>query len=468
MRWRGNGGRADARRGQLRRRLARAIEDRAFAPVDIASLVVFRIAFGAILTWEAWRYFDHGWIRRYFVEPTFFFKYPGFEWVHAWPAPWMHAHFIAMGALTTLVLVGLCYRQAATLFFLSFSYVFLLDETNYLNHFYLIVLLSFLMIFLPAHRAFSIDAWRLPAIRSSTVPAWTIWILRAQLGIVYFFGGVAKLNPDWLRGEPMSSWLLESEDFPILGELFAEGWGGMLFAYGGLLLDLGAPFFLLWRPTRAVTFALVVAFHLVNAKLFGIGIFPWFMIAATTIFFPPDWPRTLLRLAPRPAAPRRDESGSTRSRRLGVALVSVYFAAQVLVPLRHYLYPGSVSWTEEGHCFSWHMMLRDKQATATFRVTTPATGETHEVDASDFLTPRQERKMVGRPRRILKFAHHLADEYAARGHADAEVRVESAVSLNGRAPQPLVDESVDLAKVKNSILPADWILPLAEDALTSR
>ncbi|MGH2570149.1 MAG: hypothetical protein ACRDGR_02910 [bacterium] len=68
-----------------------------------------------------------------------------------------------------------------------------------------------------------------------------------------------------------------------------------------------------------------------------------------------------------------------------------------------------------------------------------------------------------RTRRILKLAHHLADEYAARGHGDVEVRVEALVSLNGRAPQPLVDPSVDLAKVENSILPADWILPLAAD-----
>ncbi|MGH2570150.1 MAG: HTTM domain-containing protein [bacterium] len=374
MRWRGDGSRDDARRGQaLPRRLASAVEDRAFAPVDIASLVAFRIAFGALLTWEIYRYFDHGWIGRYFVEPTFFFKYPGFEWVHPWSAPWIHVHCVAMGALSALLLVGLWYRQAAALFCVSFSFLFLLDETNYLNHFYLIVLLSFLMIFLPAHRAFSIDAWRHPWIRSSTVPAWTIWLLRAQIGIVYFFGGVAKLNRDWLRGEPMGAWLVESVDFPDLGPLFVEGWGGILFAYGGLVLDLAAPFLLSWRPTRAVGFALVVLFHLANERLFRIGIFPWFMIAATTVFFPPDWPRTLLRRPPLPAAPHR-EARTSRSRRLGIALVAVYLVVQVLVPLRHFLYPGNVSWTEEGHCFSWHMMLRDKEGAAKFRVTTPGPG----------------------------------------------------------------------------------------------
>jgi len=432
--------------------------DRAFTPVDISSLVAFRIAFGAVLAWEVWRYFDHGWVRRYFVEPTFFFKYPGFAWVQPWPGPWMHVHFLFVGALSVLVLLGLWYRQAAPLLFLSFAYVFLLDETNYLNHFYLIVLLSFLMTFLPAHRAFSIDSRRVPALRSPTVPAWTVWLLRAQIGIVYFFGGVAKLNRDWLRGEPMGSWLIERSDFPWLGDLFADGRGGTLFAYGGLLLDLGAPFLLLFRRTRPAAFALVVGFHLVNARLFSIGIFPWFMIAATTIFLPPDWPRALLRRTA-PVAARREEPVPSGRRRLVVAALSAYLALQILVPLRHYLYPGYVSWTEEGHCFAWHMMLRDKEGDTTFRVTTPG-GGTRDVEVSEFLTRRQERKMRGRPRRILQFAHHLADEYAARGEGEVEVRVEAAVSLNGRAPQLLIDPDVDLAKVKNSVLPASWILPL--------
>ena len=29
-----------------------------------------------------------------------------------------------------------------------------------------------------------------------SVPAWTVWLLRGQMVLVYFYAGVAKLNPD--------------------------------------------------------------------------------------------------------------------------------------------------------------------------------------------------------------------------------------------------------------------------------
>src|SRR5207253_9486209 len=99
-------------------------------------------------------------------------------------------------------------------------------------------LFSFLSIFVPANRAFSIDAWLNPKIRSQTTPAWTLWLLRAQIGDVYFYGALAKIEPDWLRGEPVRPWLERRTDFPLLGRFVREDW--MLYgaAYGGLVLDL--------------------------------------------------------------------------------------------------------------------------------------------------------------------------------------------------------------------------------------
>ncbi len=195
---------------------------RLFAPVDIASLVFFRIAFGTIMAVEVLRYFYHGWIRRYYIDPTYHFSYYGFEWVQPWPGIGMYLHFIALGALAICIAYGFWYRVSTVLFFLGFTYVFLLDQANYLNHFYLIVLISFLMIFIPAHRSFSVDALERPQLRSETAPAWALWVLMAQMAIVYFYGGLAKLNDDWLRGEPIRTWLASRMDFPVIGPLFAE------------------------------------------------------------------------------------------------------------------------------------------------------------------------------------------------------------------------------------------------------
>ena len=41
--------------------------------------------FGALLLWEAVRYFEHGWMHDDYIAPGFHFKYLYFEWAHAWP-----------------------------------------------------------------------------------------------------------------------------------------------------------------------------------------------------------------------------------------------------------------------------------------------------------------------------------------------------------------------------------------------
>ena len=278
----------------------------------------------------------------------------------------------------------------ARFFFLGITFCFLLDQALYLNHFYLICLFSFLLIFVPANRAFSIDAWLHPQMRTDQVPAWTLWILRGQMGIVYFYGGIAKISPDWLRGEPMRMWLAESTDLPIVGRFLQENWAVYLISYGGLLLDLLIVPLLLWRRTRVAAFCLVVGFHLANARLFSIGIFPWFAIAATALFLSPDWPRRMFAVLSRTPILRESSNRAAdpqQNKPLVLILIATYSAIQLLVPFRHLLYPGNVAWTYEGHLFSWRMKLLDRDARARFFVSDPNTGVTREVDPLGTFVP---------------------------------------------------------------------------------
>lgn len=445
-----------------------------FKPVDIASLVFLRIAFGGVMLWEVWRYFENNWIYRYYIRPTVYMTYFGFGWVKPWPGQGMYWHFVALGVLSVCIMIGFYYRVATALFFLGFTYVFLLDQTRYLNHFYMISLVSFLLIFVPAHRAFSLDARLRPTLQSDTAPAWSLWIIQAQLAIVYFFGGIAKLNSDWLRGEPMRGWLAARMDFPVIGAYFKEEWMVYQFVFGGLLLDLLIVPLLLWKRTRVYAFVAAAAFHLLNARLFTIGIFPWFMLLATLLFFPPDLPRRLIRKmgfvrAARYRLPKKNSketsqviaSLSPRQKAL-VAVLAVYFAIQIFMPLRHFLYPGDVNWTEEGHNFSWHMKLRDKEGRASFTITDPASGQEWKVNLRKYLTSRQRGKVVTRPDMILQFSHYLAEEKRREGFENVEVRVRAMTSLNRRERQLLIDPTVDLAKQPRNLLPARWIMPLTE------
>ncbi len=236
-----------------------------------------------------------------------------------------------------------------------------------------------------------------------------------------------------------------------------------MFAYGGLAFDLAVVPALLWRRTRPFAFALAVVFHGLNALIFHIGVFPWLMIAATTLFFPPEWPRRFgLPVAwPEPARTPAP-TGLLPRQRAGLVVLGTYLAVQLLFPLRHFLYPGNVSWTEEGHRFSWHMKLRDKDTEAVFEIRDLDTGTTWKVSPQARLSPRQAEEMPDRPDMILQFAHHLAAEVRRQGHANVEVRARVMASLNGRPPQPLVDPEVDLAREPRTLFPARWIVPLRE------
>jgi vitamin K-dependent gamma-carboxylase len=462
-------------------RRARPLLQRMFAPVDIASLAWFRVAFGLLMLADLWRY--SGKIAATYIEPSFHFTYYGFDWIRPWPGDGMYVHFLVLALAAACVTAGLFYRAAAAVFFLGFSYWFLLEQARYLNHFYLIALISFIMIFVPAHRAFSLDAWLRPKRRAQTAPAWALWLVRFQIAVPYVFGGIAKLNGDWLRGEPMRMWLAERAGRPIIGPLFTQEWVVYFFSYGGLLFDLLVVPFLLWKRTRPFALVAALLFNLINGWVFTIGIFPWVMAAATLMFFEPDWPRRLKRFIMRRlfgvhevppsyvrvAEPRAASSGVRlrRRQRLTLGLLGAYAAFQVLFPLRHWLYPGDVAWTEEGHKFAWRMKLRDKAGQVRFFVTDRERERTWEVDARRYLTQWQRYEMSARPEMILQFAHHLADDLRARGHDDIEVRAVAWVSLNGRRPQLMLDPEVDLARQPRSIWPASWILPMAYPELRS-
>ncbi len=454
-----------------------AFQERMFRPVDVASLAVFRVLFGAIMLWEVVRYAAYGWIGNFSARP-FQFKYFGFEWIEPWPGDGLYWHFGALGLLAFMIMIGVFYQVAMILFFIAFTYVFLLDQANYLNHLYLVCLVAGLMCVLPAHRAFSVDARLWPQTRSDTVPAWAIWALRVQFEIMLVFAGLVKLNPDWLQLQPLELWLSAKTDLPVLGFLYGQRWVIAVATYGTIAIHIfGAPM-LFWRRARIYVFAVYLCFHLANHFTFSIGIFPWFTIAGTLMFFEPDWPRRLIdqyerwrRAGIRPWIERADMLAEGRfhrrerempasARAVVIGFFGLWFAIQMFLPVRHFLYPGNVNWTEEGYRFAWRMMLRNKPASAIFFVTDPRTGQVWQVNPKAYLYPKQLRKMPMQPDMILQFAHYLAAQWEEKYDVpNAEVRVTVTAALNGRTPAMLVEPTRDLAKELRTLKHVDWIMP---------
>ena len=433
-------------------------------PVNGASAAAFRIAFGALGVIAAIRFAARGWIDEFYIAPEHHFTYSGFWWVQPWPGWGMYAHFALLGLAALGVALGYRYRLSIAAFFLLFTWVELLDKTTYLNHYYLVSLLSFLMIFMPLHRTASLDARRSPHRLNGTVPVWVVWTLRAQLGAVYLFSGIAKLNPDWLfHAQPLRIWLYNNSDIFLIGALLREPWTAWAMSWAGAAFDLTIVGWLLWRRSRPWAYAVVVVFHVLTWLLFPIGMFPWIMMAAALIFFPPDWPRRLADLRRRTSVGTASfvhyKTGVSWATRLAVVALVLFALVQVLVPLRHWAYPGNVRWNEDGYRFSWRVLLTEKTGHARFRVLDPSTGQERLVYPDEYLTPLQVERMATHPDMVLATAHIIAKDFESRGVPGPEVRADVSVAFNGRQSAPFIDPTVDLARVEPGIWPKRWVLP---------
>jgi len=439
-----------------------------------APLAVFRIAFGIMMCFSIIRFWYHGWIESLYLEPKFHFSYYGFEWVKPL-GNHTYLLFIICGLSALFVALGLKYRIAIISFFLSFTYIELMDKTTYLNHYYFISLLSFLMIFLPANAHFSMDTI-LKKKSYEKVPKWTIDSVKLLLGIVYFYAGLAKINGDWLfRAQPLKIWLTSKYDLPFIGDsLMHQNWFHYAMSWSGMLYDLTIPFLLLYRKTRVLAFILVVFFHVFTRVLFPIGMFPFIMIVSTLIFFDARLHKKIIKITSNILSPlslrtnvrsliKKSQNYTYQFRKPVAGLLIGFFIVQLILPFRYSLYPGELFWTEEGYRFSWRVMLMEKMGISTFKIVNGESGEFFYVDNKDFLTPFQEKQMSFQPDFILEYAHYLGDHFKSQGHQNVKVFVESYVALNGRLSTLYIDKNVDLYAEKESFKPKDWILPFNDE-----
>ncbi|MBD0836888.1 HTTM domain-containing protein [Aestuariibaculum suncheonense] len=434
---------------------------------DAAPLAVFRILFGIMMLFSIVRFWANGWIDKLYIKPKFYFSYYGFEWVKPL-GDYTYLLFIICGLSALFIALGLKYRVAIIVFFLSFTYIELMDKTTYLNHYYFISLMSFLMIFLPANAYFSVDnVLRKTAYK--TIQQWCVDSVKLLLGIVYFYAGLAKINSDWLfRAMPLKIWLPSKYDLPLIGEnLMQQEWFHYAMSWSGMLYDLAIPFLLLYKRTRWFAFALVVFFHVFTRVLFPIGMFPFIMIVSTLIFFEADFHHKIINHIKRVLKPKEVIDFKAvleiKMEKVLVPFLVVFFVIQLLFPFRYVLYPGELFWTEEGFRFSWRVMLMEKMGHATFTIKNAKTGASFVVRNRDFLSSFQEKQMSFQPDFILEYAHYLGDHFTSQGHKNVQVFVDSYVALNGRLSQRFIDNTVDLYKEKESFCHKAWILPFTDE-----
>lgn len=430
---------------------ARALCER---PADPAGLAAFRVLFGLLVAFGAARFLQSGFLDKLYCDDAYYFRYHGLSFVPVPDVATIRALYVGFVVLGLLIAVGLFTRLAAAAFTATFAWVQLIDLTNYLNHYYLVILLGLLLVVLPSNAACSLDAAIFSA-RRDVVPYGAYLLLRFQVACVYVFAAVAKVGPDWLlHGQPLGLWLPARDELPLIGPLLAVPLVTWALSWCGFLYDATIVWFLSRPRTRVVAYLVVLVFHGLTSVFFEIGMFPVIMAVATTSFFDPTWPRRLPFLGARGVVVAR--RAPIRGAVYVVAGAWVLF--HVLFPLRCFAIGDDVLWDEAGMRFSWRVMVREKSGSLEYRVRLPE-GRAVIVSPHETLTRRQVNEMVGQPDMILRFAHHVRDDFARRGLGPVQVYADARVSLNGRRAVPFVDPTVDLAAVQDGPGRASFVLP---------
>lgn len=417
-----------------------------FKSTSILPLAIFRMAFGFLMCFSMLRFLFKGWIEDCYIKPSFHFTYQFFDWIRPFDLKTMYAIVIVSAISALCIGLGFLYRMATIIFFFTFTYLELIEKSWYLNHYYFVSLVAFLLILVPANKNYVIDSKLFN--KTNMVPNWTIAIFKLQLAIVYFFGGIAKIKPDWLfNAQPLKIWLKARTDIPLIGWVFEYDITSFIFSWSGMLYDLLIPFLLWTKKTHPVAYFFVVLFHVLTHILFNIGMFPWMMIFGSLIFIThKEWKYLLSFFNIKLLTGITNKSYKTNN--IVLPILIIFFGFQMLFPLRHHFLTDNVLWTENGFRFSWNVMLIEKNGYAEFTIIDKDSNKKWKEYPSNRLSIVQEKQMSFQPDMIWQYANYLKAIYQQKGYKNIEIYVNSKVSLNGRLSQTFINPNKNLLEIK--------------------
>lgn len=431
------------------------IRNYCFTDVNNSPLILFRILFGLLLLKDFYGAYTSGWIKEVFIDSSFRFTFIGFEFLNVLHGNGMYVYYAVMSLAAIFISVGFLYKPSAFILATMWTGIYLAQKSYYNNHFYLMVLLTWLMVFMPANRRLALDIKARLAKPSNVCNRWHIHIFIIQIAIVYTFAAIAKMYPDWLHAIPVKIWFKRYANYNHIGYFFRSDWFAYLVAYSGLLFDLLVVPALLWKRTRVLAVIAMVMFHFFNNFAFNIGVFPFLALSLNVFFFPAS---LFDRIIPKVRTPDASLKQSSKYQNISLILIFLYVIWQLLTPLRHHFYKGDVAWTEEGHRMSWRMMLRTKRGDAKFYIKEKRTDSTWTVLPEEHLLQHQAIFVAQKPDFAWQYAQYLKKYYKHKG-INVSVYAECYCSLNGREKKLLINPDTDLAAEK--WLPFthhDWIL----------
>jgi len=425
-----------------------------FKNIDNSPLIVFRIFFGFLIACESFGAIITGWVKRVLIEPKFTFSFIGLEWLQPLPGYGMYFYFIIMGLFGVAIMLGYRYRIAIISYTILWAGVYFMQKTSYNNHYYLLLIISFYMIFLPANQYASLDVKQQRTLEQKAMPYWVSLLFIIQVAIVYFYAAIAKFYPDWLNGTFTRILLAGTTSNEFFLTLFSNKYFYLFIAYAGILFDLLIVPLLLFKKTRTIVLVASLSFHLFNAIFLQIGIFPFFALTFSLFFYSPEKIRKLF--FKNKLSTEEPIASNYFGKRIFLYFLIPFLFIQLLLPLRHHLIEGDVLWTEEGHRLSWRMMLRKRDGFINFKIKNNDTGEVTSYDYHKNLSPKQARTLATKPDFIWQYCQKIKQEYHGK---NISIFIDCKNNINNGEFKTLIDPKQDFAKAEwNYFWHNEWIL----------
>lgn len=425
-----------------------------FKNIDNSPLIVFRIFFGFLIACESFGAILTGWVHKVLIAPKFTFSFIGLDWLQPLPGFGMYFYFIFMGLFGIAIMLGYRYRVAIISYTILWAGVYFMQKTSYNNHYYLLLIISFYMIFLPANQYASLDVKQQRTLEQKAMPYWVSLLFIIQVAIVYFYAAIAKFYPDWLNGTFTRILLAGTTSNEFFLTLFSNKYFYLFIAYAGILFDLLIVPLLLFKKTRTIALVASLSFHLFNAIFLQIGIFPFFALTFSLFFYPPEKIRKLF-LRNKPVF-NESVAENHAGKPIFLFFLLPFLFLQLLLPLRHHLIEGDVLWTEEGHRLSWRMMLRKRDGFINFKIKNNNTGEMTSYHYHKNLSPKQARTLATKPDFIWQYCQKIKQEYHGK---NISIFIDCKNNINNGEFKTLIDPKQDFAKAEwNYFWHNEWIL----------
>ncbi|RZF35606.1 hypothetical protein LSTR_LSTR005134 [Laodelphax striatellus] len=452
-----------------------------YRPCDATSLSAVRVLFGIVMLIDTLEERGFTEAERLWGDPKEC-RFPLFNFLRPLPLKWMYFLYTIMSFGAIGISFGAYYRFSCLLLTLPYWYILLLNKSVWNNHSYLYGLLCFLMTCSSASNVWSFDRLIRKKKYDDTVPLWNYSILRFQLFALYFFAGLKKMNRDWLSGYSMMELSTHWVFSPFTLWMSIENVDHLVVHIIGFLLDLTGGFLIFFDQTRPIAFLFLSLFHLMNSRLFHIGMFPYMCLVTMPLFCRMDWPKQMLKFVnacvhnkeiKTSEVPDKMMKIGLRERFISLTLI-FYMCLQCFMPYSHFVTKGYNNWTNGLYGYSWDMMvhtwirhrivLKDVDRTSGQEPITKQQNYNNQNILSQAWVKTD--RWTTHADMLLQYAHcierNIVDEHP--NMKNISVHVDVWYSLNGRFQQRMFDPRVDLLRADWSPFEkVEFLLPLLSD-----